>query len=132
MTEPTPRIGASDPPAPTPTAPPSRPPEIATPPPAVAVKPGDFVPELELAPDEKPVWKRGEIELTRKIPGARGTFILRVDIDERGRVTSVDVLRGDIPMYRRDVISSVRRFIYEPAQKGGVKVKTQHTFSRHF
>ncbi len=137
--QPTPQVGftAATPVVPTavvePTAiPPTEPPAEA-PPAAPSVREGDMVDftEVDVPPqilkDVKPTLPRAAV--LAKV-NRSGVVILRALVDERGMVKDVQVMRG-FPVARLGIDEAcqdaVKQYLYRPAMKGGVKVKTWTT-----
>jgi len=118
--------------APQPTPLPTRAPVPAKP---QGVQPNQFVPvtEVDTRPEilrqEPVVWPRTAARSRR-----RGVIILSATVDARGQVTEVKVLRADekgfgIP---EAAVAAARKYIYKPATKDGVKVKSTTTITIPF
>jgi protein TonB len=56
---------------------------------------------------------------TAREAGLEGTVLLRVEVDERGRVTSVEVVRSDALMFDASAIRLVRGWEFDPAEQAG-------------
>jgi hypothetical protein len=112
--------------------PPTEPPAMA-PPAAPVVREGDMVDftEVDVQPqilkDVKPTLPRAAA--LAKVNRA-GVVILRALVDERGTVKDVQVMRG-FPVARLGIDEAcqeaVKQYLYRPAMKGGVRVKTWTT-----
>ena len=110
------------------------PPPTATPVPPTPTPSGltenQFVPPTEV--DTRPeILKRVPVSWPRVALHSRrrGVVILSATVDARGRVVDVEVLRSDeggfgIP---QAAVDTVRKYVFKPATKNGVKVKTTAT-----
>ena len=61
-----------------------------------------------------------------------GIVLLKVTIDERGRVLSVVVLRSDAAVFNDAAIASVKQWTFEPAEQSGNAVKATITIPLEF
>jgi protein TonB len=84
-----------------------------SPPPPQAVRVGGDVVAPRKIHDVGPVYP----ELARQA-GVQGMVILECGIDERGRVTNVDVLRG-VSLLNQAAIAAVKQWIYTPTLIAG-------------
>ncbi len=120
-------------------APPTAAPERPTPTPAPTkprgIQENQFVPATDV--DTRPVvlrqepvvWPRTAVRTRR-----RGVIILSATVDAHGQVTDVKVLRADekgfgIP---EAAMEAARKYIFKPATKNGVKVKSTATITVPF
>ena len=96
---------------------------------AAATKEGDFVDLADV--DEQPIaMERIKPDYPRvaKMRRSEGTVILRLTIDEKGKVSKVDVLRKASDDLLNDAaVGSAKEWKYRPAMKDGKKVKTNVT-----
>ncbi|MEW6336434.1 MAG: protein kinase domain-containing protein [Acidobacteriota bacterium] len=139
VAQPTAQVGFTAPTAVIPTAvseptpiPPTEPPAQA-PPAEPAVREGDMVDftQVDVQPqilkDVRPTLPRAAV--MAKVNRA-GVVILRALVDERGTVKDVQVMRG-FPVARLGIDEAcqeaVKQYLYRPAMKSGVKVKTWTT-----
>ncbi len=125
----TPAPEPTDTPVPAAAAPPTPTPVPPTPTPS-GVQENQFVPATDV--DTRPeilkrvpvTWPRVALHSRR-----RGVVILSATVDARGRVVDVEVLRSDedgfgIPQAAMD---AVQKYVFKPATKDGVKVKSTAT-----
>ena len=70
-----------------------------------------------------PPWKPTKNEL-RQFSG-----IIEVDIDEHGDVVAARMITALHPIYDLELLSAARQWKYEPAQRGGVAVKSSKRIS---
>jgi protein TonB len=61
-----------------------------------------------------------------------GIVVLKVTIDERGRVIRVVVLKSDAPVFDQPAINAVKKWIFTPAEQGGNPVKATITVPLSF
>ena len=71
-------------------------------------------PRKIVQPDYPTLARQAEIE---------GRVVLKVTIDERGRVLSVVVLQSDAAVFNDAAITAVRQWTFEPAEQSGNPVK---------
>ncbi len=98
---------------------------------AKKIKPGAFV--KSWAVDVKPkLLKSVKVRYTplARSNGVKGTFWIRISIDETGKVTKAEIVRGPQPNFGlgASCITAAKKSRYSPAIKDGVPVKTQITY----
>ena len=102
--------------------------------PSPAVRRGDLVPFDQVDTEPVPVEQEPpEYDPFSRRMRQEGTVVLRVMIDEAGRVTDVEQVEG-IPSSRLNAaaVRAVKGWRYRPAIKNGVPVKVWTTVSLDF
>ncbi len=97
------------------------------------IEKGQFVSLPELSEGERPkLIKKVDANYT---PLARqnkveGTFYVQINIDENGKVTNAEVVKGPSPDYglKEECVKAAQKWQFSPAIKSGVPVKTQMTY----
>jgi TonB family protein len=64
--------------------------------------------------------------------GQRVSVLIRLVVSDMGDVTSVEVVESAGKVVDDVVLAAVRGWRYEPATKGGVRVKVETTFRQTF
>jgi protein TonB len=99
-------------------------PTLVPPPPAPKVATGDLVPLYQVdqqpAPLDQP---RPLYPVSARRLRQEGTVVLNVLIDENGRVTEVEMIRGVSEELDGAALRAVKGWSYKPARKDGVNVK---------
>ena len=67
-----------------------------------------------MQPDYPTLARQAEIE---------GRVVLKVTIDERGRVISAVVIRSDAQVFNNAAVEAVKQWTFEPAEQSGNPVK---------
>jgi TonB family protein len=98
---------------------------------------GQFVPLPDLLDSERPkVIKRAEPVYTAlaRQNKVEGTYYVQMSVNEEGKVTAAEVVRGPSPDYglKDECVKAAMQWQFAPAVKDGVPVKTQMTFGIPF
>lgn len=62
----------------------------------------------------------------------RGTVVLLIGVNAKGKVEAVRVLRSDEQAFEKSAVSTVKKWKFKPAQKDGKPVPVQVTVEMHF
>ena len=98
---------------------------------AVTVREGDMVDLAQLTVQPRPI-SRADVQVSSALKRRgeqHGLIIISALVDQAGKVQDAKVLRSDIPIYNEAALESVKKWVFSPAEKDGVKVKTWFTVS---
>jgi TonB family protein len=62
----------------------------------------------------------------------RGTVVLLIGVNTKGRVEAVRVLRSDEQAFEKSAVATVKKWKFKPAEKDGHPVPVQVTVEMHF
>jgi protein TonB len=107
------------------------------PPPPVPPPPAPGGAEEWLSFDKPPKPRRmpfgdADYPAVARASGIEGTVLLKVTVDEEGRVAGVVVLRSDSPIFDEAAVRVVRRWEFAPAERDGVPVRSTITVPLRF
>ena len=80
-------------------------------------------PTKMVKPEYPHIARTGEVE---------GVVLLKVTVDERGRVIQAIVLRSDSPVFNNAAVEAVKQWIFSPAEQSGNPVKATITIPLKF